>query len=147
MEAGTLKEMWEHVQQLDYCSGTIDHQYTSPCFPILSCLSKAGIEYGPKQPVSNKDSDFREAVPYYDLEMQASDDTTYKVCNLTVSFELVPGKLPCFSTSRRVLNAPRRSDYGPVEREGTRALEELSTSVSDTEPREAEGSYKKGTHT
>jgi hypothetical protein len=52
---------------------------------------------------------------------------TYKIGNAAVSLELVPGKFPGLGTSRRVLDAPRGSDDGPVQGQGSRALEELNT--------------------
>ena len=39
--------------------------------------------------------------------------------------ELVPGKVPCLGAGRRVLDAPRSSNNGSVQRERPGTLEEL----------------------
>lgn len=55
-------------------------------------------------------------------------NATYDVCNLAVSLELFPSKLPGLGTSRRVLDASRGADDSPVERQNSSSLEELDTS-------------------
>lgn len=59
---------------------------------------------------------------------ESSDNTTYDVCNLAVSFKLLSGELSRFGTSRKILDASRGSDYSPVERQNSSSLEELPTS-------------------
>jgi hypothetical protein len=48
-------------------------------------------------------------------ELAGNGNIRYQICDATVPFKLVSGKLSGFCPGRGILNTPRGADYSPIQ--------------------------------